>query len=220
MLAGWPLAGVCRRTARTLRIAASIAATSRPHHFVGIHHDRTADALSSLMAFVALSALEIVLGVDNLVFIAILTGRLPPEKRALGRQLGLGLAAGGRIMLLFAASWVMTLDESKLVHDRRMGSHDPRSDPHRRRIVPAGQGDVGDSQQSRRRTARSDGSGRNGERQRRERDRADPAARPRVLDRLGADGRRHGRAGKIHVRADPRHERPLAGDAADGARPC
>jgi len=71
--------------------------------------------ISSLLAFVALSALEIVLGVDNLVFIAILTGRLPPEKRALGRQLGLGLAAAGRIILLFAASWVITLDESKLV---------------------------------------------------------------------------------------------------------
>ena len=70
--------------------------------------------LSSLVAFVALSALEIVLGVDNLVFIAILTGRLPREKRALGRQLGLALAAAGRIILLFAASWVMTLDESKL----------------------------------------------------------------------------------------------------------
>jgi predicted tellurium resistance membrane protein TerC len=69
---------------------------------------------SSLLAFVALSALEIVLGVDNLVFIAILTGRLPPEKRAMGRQLGLALAAAGRIILLFAASWVMTLDETKL----------------------------------------------------------------------------------------------------------
>ena len=71
-------------------------------------------SLSSVIAFIALSALEIVLGVDNLVFIAILTGRLPPEKRALGRQLGLGLAAVGRIVLLFAASWVVTLDESKL----------------------------------------------------------------------------------------------------------
>jgi predicted tellurium resistance membrane protein TerC len=59
-------------------------------------------------------ALEIVLGVDNLVFIAILTGRLPPEKRAMGRKLGLGLAAAGRILLLFAASWVMTLEHSKL----------------------------------------------------------------------------------------------------------
>ena len=70
--------------------------------------------VSSLVAFVALSALEIVLGVDNLVFIAILTGRLPPEQRSLGRRLGLGLAAVGRIVLLFAASWVMTLEQSKL----------------------------------------------------------------------------------------------------------
>src|SRR3989337_2545204 len=70
--------------------------------------------LSALVAFIALSALEIVLGVDNLVFIAILTGRLPPEKRAFGRQLGLGMAAIGRIVLLLAASWVVTLEQSTL----------------------------------------------------------------------------------------------------------
>jgi len=72
-------------------------------------------AASSLLAFVALSALEIVLGVDNLVFIAILSNRLPPEKRAIARQFGLALAAAGRIILLFAASWVMTLDEVKVL---------------------------------------------------------------------------------------------------------
>ncbi|MFO0788927.1 MAG: TerC family protein [Pirellulales bacterium] len=71
--------------------------------------------VSSLIAFVALAALEIVLGVDNLVFIAILTGRLPPERRAMARQLGLSMAAGGRILLLLAASWVITLDEVKLL---------------------------------------------------------------------------------------------------------
>ena len=59
----------------------------------------------------ALTALEIVLGVDNLVFIAILTGRLPPERRPMARQLGLGMAAFGRIALLLAASWVITLDK-------------------------------------------------------------------------------------------------------------
>src|SRR5262245_11799969 len=57
-------------------------------------------APESLMAFVALTALEIVLGVDNLVFIAILTGRLPPENRGTARRLGLGMAAFGRIALL------------------------------------------------------------------------------------------------------------------------
>jgi predicted tellurium resistance membrane protein TerC len=69
---------------------------------------------SSLLAFVALTALEVVLGVDNLVFIAILTGRLPPEKRAMARRVGLAMAAIGRIVLLFAASWVITLEESHL----------------------------------------------------------------------------------------------------------
>ena len=68
-------------------------------------------APSSLVAFVALTALEIVLGVDNLVFIAILTGRLPPERRAQARRLGLGMAAFGRIALLLAASWVVTLEQ-------------------------------------------------------------------------------------------------------------
>jgi predicted tellurium resistance membrane protein TerC len=71
-------------------------------------------APSSLLALVALTALEVVLGVDNLVFIAILTGRLPPERRAFARRLGLAMAALGRIVLLFAASWVITLEESEL----------------------------------------------------------------------------------------------------------
>jgi predicted tellurium resistance membrane protein TerC len=71
-------------------------------------------AVESLLAFAALTALEIVLGVDNLVFIAILTGRLPPEKRAFARKLGLAMAALGRILLLFAMSWVVTLEKTKL----------------------------------------------------------------------------------------------------------
>ena len=75
----------------------------------------------SLMAFVALTALEIVLGVDNLVFIAILTGRLPPEQRALARRLGLAMAAIGRIVLLLAASWVITLEQSEHCHIDRWG---------------------------------------------------------------------------------------------------
>jgi predicted tellurium resistance membrane protein TerC len=71
-------------------------------------------APGSLLALVALTALEVVLGVDNLVFIAILTGRLPPEHRAFARRLGLAMAAIGRIVLLLAASWVITLEESEL----------------------------------------------------------------------------------------------------------
>ena len=80
-------------------------------------------AASSLLAFVALTALEIVLGVDNLVFIAILTGRLPPEKRGFARQLGLSMAALGRILLLLAASWVITLDKTKVINIETLNWH-------------------------------------------------------------------------------------------------
>jgi predicted tellurium resistance membrane protein TerC len=66
----------------------------------------TADGL---IALVTLSALEIVLGVDNVVFIAILTARLPASQQATARRLGLTLALGIRIGLLFAITWIMGL---------------------------------------------------------------------------------------------------------------
>jgi predicted tellurium resistance membrane protein TerC len=62
-----------------------------------------------LIALLTLSVMEIVLGVDNIVFIAILTGRLPSGQQALARRLGLGLALLIRIGLLFAISWMMGL---------------------------------------------------------------------------------------------------------------
>jgi predicted tellurium resistance membrane protein TerC len=68
----------------------------------------------SLMAFLTLAALEIVLGVDNLVFIAILAGKLPEEQQAKARRIGLILAALGRIVLLFMIAWVVSLDQSVL----------------------------------------------------------------------------------------------------------
>ena len=68
--------------------------------------DFTADAL---VALVTLSALEIVLGIDNVVFIAIVTARLPAARQALARRTGLVLALGVRIGLLFAISWMMGL---------------------------------------------------------------------------------------------------------------
>ena len=62
-------------------------------------------------ALATLTALEIVLGIDNIIFISILTGRLPEAKQARARTLGLILAMGMRIALLFAISWVMGLTE-------------------------------------------------------------------------------------------------------------
>ncbi len=71
-------------------------------------------AFSSLAAFATLAILEIVLGIDNVVFLAILAGKLPEAQQAKARTLGLMLAAVGRIVLLFAISWVITLDQTKL----------------------------------------------------------------------------------------------------------
>ncbi|MFC1742464.1 TerC family protein [Candidatus Riflebacteria bacterium] len=61
------------------------------------------------IALLTLTALEIVLGVDNIIFISILCGKLPEEQREKGRIIGLGLAMFTRILLLFSIKWVMTL---------------------------------------------------------------------------------------------------------------
>lgn len=63
------------------------------------------------IALVTLTALEIVLGVDNIIFISILTGKLSPEQRGKGRTLGLAGAMGMRILLLFSLAWVIELTE-------------------------------------------------------------------------------------------------------------
>ena len=63
------------------------------------------------IALFTLTALEIVLGIDNIIFISILVGRLPEEQRQRGRMLGLGFAMLTRIGLLFSISWLMTLQD-------------------------------------------------------------------------------------------------------------
>ena len=61
------------------------------------------------VAFLTLLALEIVLGIDNVVFISILVDKLPEERQALARRLGLGMALVMRILLLLSLSWVIGL---------------------------------------------------------------------------------------------------------------
>ncbi|MBX9905849.1 MAG: TerC family protein [Burkholderiales bacterium] len=63
------------------------------------------------LALATLTALEIVLGVDNIIFISILCSRLPESQRAKARNIGLMLAMVMRIGLLFTLSWMMTLTE-------------------------------------------------------------------------------------------------------------
>ncbi len=63
------------------------------------------------IAFATLTLLELVLGIDNVIFISILSGKLPPEKQARARFIGLALALGIRILLLLSISWGIGLKE-------------------------------------------------------------------------------------------------------------
>lgn len=65
----------------------------------------------SWIAFLTLVALELVLGVDNVIFISILSGKLPQNQQSQARRTGLGLAVFSRILLLFSLSWIMSLEE-------------------------------------------------------------------------------------------------------------
>jgi predicted tellurium resistance membrane protein TerC len=70
--------------------------------------------LASPEAWVALGtliALEVVLGVDNIIFISILAGKLPEHQRAKARQIGVAVAAISRLGLLFAIAWIVSLTE-------------------------------------------------------------------------------------------------------------
>ena len=63
----------------------------------------------SWIALLTLTALEIVLGIDNIIFISILAGKLPENEQKLGRQLGLLMAMITRILLLFSIAWLTRL---------------------------------------------------------------------------------------------------------------
>ena len=61
------------------------------------------------VAFVTLLSLEIVLGIDNVIFISILAGKLPSAQQARARYIGLGLAMLTRILLLLSLAWMIRL---------------------------------------------------------------------------------------------------------------
>ena len=67
--------------------------------------------MENAVALLTLTGLEIVLGIDNIVFLAILSGKLPPEQRAKARRIGLALALGLRILLLLGLRWIMGLTQ-------------------------------------------------------------------------------------------------------------
>src|SRR5688500_15460972 len=65
----------------------------------------------NLIALVTLTALEVVLGVDNVIFISILAGKLPERDQARARRVGLMAAMVMRILLLFSLAWIVRLTE-------------------------------------------------------------------------------------------------------------
>ena len=65
----------------------------------------------ALIALVTLTVLEIVLGIDNIIFISILAGKLPQEQQGRARQVGLALAMITRILLLLSLNWIARLTE-------------------------------------------------------------------------------------------------------------
>ena len=64
---------------------------------------------TNLIALATLTLLEVVLGIDNVIFIAILAGRLPESQRARARSLGISLAVLSRLLLLLSITWIMRL---------------------------------------------------------------------------------------------------------------
>ncbi len=65
--------------------------------------------ISNLVALATLTILEIVLGVDNIIFLAIVTQDVPPERQEFVRRLGLGLALIGRIVMVLGVTWLLGL---------------------------------------------------------------------------------------------------------------
>jgi predicted tellurium resistance membrane protein TerC len=80
-------------------------------------------SMESIIALVTLTSLEVVLGIDNIIFISILVSKLPKEKHKSARLIGLTLAMGMRILLLFSISWVMGLTKPlfEIVHHQVSG---------------------------------------------------------------------------------------------------
>ncbi len=68
----------------------------------------------ALLAFLTLLALEVVLGIDNIIFISILSDKLPLQEQEKARTWGIGLAVVTRILLLLSISWVIGLDNTEL----------------------------------------------------------------------------------------------------------
>lgn len=80
---------------------------------------------SAWLSFLTLTGIEIVLGIDNVLFLSILVGRLPPERQRAARTMGLSLAMLTRIALLLSISWLISLTAPLLtLNDKSMSGRD------------------------------------------------------------------------------------------------
>ena len=182
------------------------AGSSIPHHSEGplVDFSWISDP-TALIALATLVVMEVVLGIDNLIFISILTNKLPENQRSRARRIGIGLA-----LILRLACWARSRSSSSspsrcsTVFGHRLLL--ARPDPDRRRPVPGLEGDEGDPSQRRPGPGRRPLRQRQGDAGLRRGDRADPAARPGLL------ARQHHHRG--------RHDRPCAdhGDRGDLCR--
>jgi predicted tellurium resistance membrane protein TerC len=103
------------------------------------------------ISLVTLTLLEIVLGIDNIVFISILAGKLPRGQQKKARQLGLMLALGTRILLLCALAWMVRLTKpwfSFTLLRARLRDLGARLDPDRGWVVPADEEHARDSREA------------------------------------------------------------------------
>ena len=91
-------------------------------------------------ALLTLTALEIVLGIDNVIFLSVIVSRIPEPQAKRARQIGLALALVFRIVLLSLLVWLIGLTAGRL-HGARPGVLLARHHPDRRRAVPDRQGD-------------------------------------------------------------------------------
>jgi len=100
------------RPATGRRLAEGSTPAARPYHcVVDFSFVITPDLIA---IFATLFVLELVLGVDNVIFISILASRLPREQQARARNLGLSLAMVLRVALVFLAGWIISLDDEVL----------------------------------------------------------------------------------------------------------
>ena len=146
------------------------------------------------IAFLTLAALEIVLGIDNIVFISILVGKLPAGQQARAYRVGLGLAMVMRILLLLSLSWIMGLTQPLFtvpLAGAEVSGRDLVLIVGGLFLVAKSTHEIHDKLEGRR--GREVGAG---GRVLRRRPRADHGSRHRLLARLGDHRGRHGPAGR------------------------